>query len=271
MHSANVMHRDLKPANILVDATGDVRLADFGLGREEGGIHSDYVVTRWYRAPEILLSEKYGMAIDIWSLGCVFAELLATESGATASTRTLFPSSTSSITRTGAKEHINLILDITGHTPGENDAWVTKTQPKLFLRAQKPRAPADLSARYPKASPEAISLLREMLSWDPNARPSARECLRRPYWGEYGWSEGDEDEPWPTFDGSFAQHCVSEEEARRLVNLEITRFHPEWTQVPGVEISTKVCLRTACEGAINEDFYGESDLSMGASQEEFRN
>ena len=241
MHSANVMHRDLKPANILVDGDGSVRLADFGLAREEGGSHSDYVVTRWYRAPEVMMKEQYGMVIDIWSLGCVFAELLSTESG---KRQVLFPSTISSTTTAGARDHINLILDITGHTPGENDAWITNAQAKLFLRAQKPRAPADLSARYPKASPEAISLLREMLSWDPNARPSARECFRAPYWGEFRWSDGEEDEPWPTFDGSFVQHCVSEEEARRLVNFDITRFHPEWAQVPGVEISTD------CDGDI---------------------
>ena len=129
------------------------------------------------------------MVIDIWSLGCVFAELLSTESGKRQCFVSLLPFHPPR--RTGARDHINLILDITGHTPGENDAWITNAQAKLFLRAQKPRAPADLSARYPKASPEAISLLREMLSWDPNARPSARECFRAPYWGEFRWSDGE--------------------------------------------------------------------------------
>eukprot|EP01061_Rhynchopus_euleeides_P007108 TRINITY_DN1609_c0_g6_i1.p1 TRINITY_DN1609_c0_g6~~TRINITY_DN1609_c0_g6_i1.p1 ORF type:complete len:446 (+),score=151.44 TRINITY_DN1609_c0_g6_i1:97-1338(+) len=269
MHSATVMHRDLKPSNILVDGDGTVRLADFGLGRDapdQGAELTNYVVTRWYRAPEILLGERYSMVVDIWSLGCVFAELLAAGGGNTTQ-RILFPSRSSSTTRTGTKEHINMILDITGHEPTKNDSWMTQVLPKEFLRKQAARSPANLAARFPQASPESLDLLCKMLTWDPNQRPSARMCFRHEYWGEYAWSEGNEDDPWPPFDGTFSKHCTGEEEARRMVNLEITRFHPEWSQVPGVDISRNVSLRTAAEGSIEEDFYGESDVT--ASMEGF--
>merc|ERR1711970_1469054 len=79
IHSANVLHRDLNPSNILLNANCDLRICDFGLARtsSEKEYMTEYVVTRWYRAPELLLScAEYTAAIDIWSCGCIFAELL---------------------------------------------------------------------------------------------------------------------------------------------------------------------------------------------------
>lgn len=80
MHSANIIHRDLKPSNILLNKQCNVKLCDLGLGRgydEENEFKTEYVVTRWYRAPEVILNaSEYTKAIDIWSIGCIFAELL---------------------------------------------------------------------------------------------------------------------------------------------------------------------------------------------------
>ena len=84
LHSANIMHRDLKPSNILVNINCDLKICDFGLARGFGTAETDkdlnkteYVVTRWYRAPEVLLSwKKYSSAIDVWSVGCILAEML---------------------------------------------------------------------------------------------------------------------------------------------------------------------------------------------------
>ena len=266
MHSAGVMHRDLKPSNILIDGDGTVRLADFGLGRDapdENAELTNYVVTRWYRAPEILLGERYTMVVDIWSLGCVFAELLSVGSGATGNQRILFPSRNYGVAGQGTKEHISMILAVCGHTCGENDSWVTQAKPKEFLRKQPNTEPLDLRKKYPSASDTGLDLLKKLLAWNPNDRPSAQEAFRHPYWESYAWTADDEDQPWPTFDGSFSQAVTSEQEARRLVNLEITRFHPEFASVEGVEVSNKVCLRTTAEGQSFEDdaMYGESDMS----------
>lgn len=80
MHSANVMHRDLKPSNILVNKDCDLKICDLGLARgyeDENELKTEYVITRWYRSPEVILkASKYTKAVDIWSVGCIFAELL---------------------------------------------------------------------------------------------------------------------------------------------------------------------------------------------------
>lgn len=80
IHSANVIHRDLKPNNILLNKNCDLKICDFGLARgfdNENEFKTEYVVTRWYRAPEVILNaSEYTKALDIWSIGCIFAELL---------------------------------------------------------------------------------------------------------------------------------------------------------------------------------------------------
>lgn len=84
MHSANLLHRDLKPSNLLLNSECHMKVADFGLARsldtrdpDQQPLLTDYVATRWYRAPEILLgSNKYTKGVDMWSMGCILAELL---------------------------------------------------------------------------------------------------------------------------------------------------------------------------------------------------
>ena len=80
IHTANVIHRDLKPSNLLVNKNCDLKICDLGLARgyqQEDDIKTEYVVTRWYRAPEVILqASEYTKAVDIWSVGCIFAELL---------------------------------------------------------------------------------------------------------------------------------------------------------------------------------------------------
>ena len=82
MHSANVLHRDLRPSNLLLNAKCDLKIGDFGLARTttETDFMMEYVVTRWYRAPELLLNcSEYTQAIDMWSVGCIFGEMVTRE------------------------------------------------------------------------------------------------------------------------------------------------------------------------------------------------
>jgi len=82
VHSANVLHRDLKPSNLLMNANCDLKIGDFGLARTttETDFMTEYVVTRWYRAPELLLNcSEYTSAIDVWSVGCILGEIMTRE------------------------------------------------------------------------------------------------------------------------------------------------------------------------------------------------
>jgi mitogen-activated protein kinase 1/3 len=119
MHSANVLHRDLKPSNLLLNANCDLKVCDFGLARsaasteDNSGFMTEYVATRWYRAPEIMLTFKeYTKAIDVWSVGCILAEML--------SGKPLFP---------GKDYHhqLTLILDVLG-TPTMEDYYGIKSR-----------------------------------------------------------------------------------------------------------------------------------------------
>ena len=85
MHSANVLHRDLKPANVLLNSNCDLKVCDFGLARIASGVNgemeksdpmTEYVITRWYRPPELILTRSYDCSIDMWSAGCILGELL---------------------------------------------------------------------------------------------------------------------------------------------------------------------------------------------------
>lgn len=114
IHSANVMHRDLKPSNILVNKNCDLKICDLGLARGfdvEDENKTEYVVTRWYRAPEVILqASEYTKAIDIWSAGCIFAELLG---------RTpLFPGK-------DYLEQIQRIIAVLGTPSGEEMRYIT--------------------------------------------------------------------------------------------------------------------------------------------------
>ena len=105
MHSAGVVHRDLKPSNILVNENCDLKICDFGLARIQDPQMTGYVSTRYYRAPEIMLTwQKYDVEVDIWSAGCIFAEMLEG--------KPLFP----------GKDHVNqfsIITELLGTPPDD--------------------------------------------------------------------------------------------------------------------------------------------------------
>ncbi|XP_042301395.1 serine/threonine-protein kinase ICK isoform X2 [Sceloporus undulatus] len=168
IHKHGFFHRDLKPENLLCMGPELVKIADFGLAREirSRPPYTDYVSTRWYRAPEVLLrSTNYSSPIDIWAVGCIMAEVYTL--------RPLFP---------GASEidTIFKICQVLG-TPKKND-WPEGYQLAGTMNFRWPQCvPNNLKTLIPNASSEAIQLMRDMLQWDPKKRPTASHALRYPY------------------------------------------------------------------------------------------
>lgn len=168
IHKHGFFHRDLKPENLLCMGPELIKIADFGLAREirSRPPYTDYVSTRWYRAPEVLLrSTNYSSPIDIWAVGCIMAEVYTL--------RPLFP---------GASEidTIFKICQVLG-TPKKTD-WPEGHQLSSAMNFRWPQCiPNNLKTLIPNASSEAIQLLRDMLQWDPKKRPTASQALRYPY------------------------------------------------------------------------------------------
>ena len=171
-HSHRVIHRDLKPQNLLIDMDGALKLADFGLARAFGipvRTYTHEVVTLWYRAPEILLgSRHYSTAVDVWSVGCIFAELAA--NGAP-----LFKGDSEI-------DQIFKIFQVMG-TPKERDWPGIEELPDY--QPSFPSWPAQpLAKRLPALEPDGIDLLERMLIYEPGKRISAKEALLHPYFDD---------------------------------------------------------------------------------------
>ncbi|XP_029031833.1 serine/threonine-protein kinase ICK-like isoform X2 [Betta splendens] len=168
IHKHGFFHRDMKPENLLCMGPELVKIADFGLAREirSRPPYTDYVSTRWYRAPEVLLrSTSYSSPIDQWAVGCIMAELYTL--------RPLFPGSSEVDT-------IFKICQVLG-TPKKND-WPEGYQLASAMNFRWPQCvPTNLKTLIPNASPEAIHLMTDLLQWDPKKRPASAQALRYSY------------------------------------------------------------------------------------------
>ncbi|KAJ8013729.1 hypothetical protein DPEC_G00032820 [Dallia pectoralis] len=168
IHKHGFFHRDMKPENLLCMGPELVKIADFGLAREirSRPPYTDYVSTRWYRAPEVLLrSTSYSSPIDQWAVGCIMAELYTL--------RPLFPGSSEVDT-------IFKICQVLG-TPKKND-WSEGFQLSAAMNFRWPQCvPSNLRSLIPTASTEAIHLMRDLLQWDPKKRPTSAQALRYSY------------------------------------------------------------------------------------------
>ncbi|KAH7914855.1 kinase-like protein [Hygrophoropsis aurantiaca] len=186
VHSADVIHRDLKPGNLLVNSDCELKICDFGLSRgfgpssdEQVGNLTEYVATRWYRAPEIMLAFRgYDTAIDVWSIGCIFAELLQG--------RPIFKGR-------DYVDQLNKILEVLG-TPEESVIHrIGSEKAQAYVRSLPYKKAVPLRRVLPAADFQALDLLSKMLSFDPVTRITVTEALAHPWLASYH-DESDEPE-----------------------------------------------------------------------------
>jgi len=221
IHSANVIHRDLKPSNLLLNGNCDLKICDFGLARgvrdEEDYELTEYVVTRWYRAPEVMCScQEYDHKIDVWSLGCILAELHGR--------KPLFPGD-------DYIKQMNLIFGVLG-TPSKSDmAFISNDKALEYIKSLEKREKIPFSQIYPDANPLAIDLMEKMLAFNPHKRISVDEALRHPYLAGLHNPRKELDCKVP-FDFDFEKIEMTKEVLQDFMWEEIYHFRPELRKDP---------------------------------------
>lgn len=175
MHSGQMLHRDIKPSNLLLNSDCQVKVCDFGLARSlvqandhaRNPVLTDYVATRWYRAPEILLgSTSYTKGVDLWAVGCILGELL--------SGKPIFPG-------TSTMNQLDRIMEVTGRPSPEDIDAIKSPFAATMLESLSVSRPRPLNEMFPSASAEALDLLRQCMHFNPTKRVSAHDGLRHPY------------------------------------------------------------------------------------------
>eukprot|EP00271_Cylindrocystis_brebissonii_P001841 TRINITY_DN12144_c0_g1_i1.p1 TRINITY_DN12144_c0_g1~~TRINITY_DN12144_c0_g1_i1.p1 ORF type:complete len:333 (-),score=65.31 TRINITY_DN12144_c0_g1_i1:48-1046(-) len=179
-HLNNVLHRDIKGSNLLINNSGILKLADFGLARSYGpdlsGVLTNRVITLWYRPPELLMgATKYGPWVDVWSVGCIFAELLLG--------KPILPGK-------NEIEQLNLIFNLCG-SPDES-IWPGVSKLPFFNQFKPERLlKRRLKETYKNFDKHALELVEKMLVLDPSKRISAKDALD----ADYFWVEPRPSEP----------------------------------------------------------------------------
>ncbi|XP_076368671.1 p38b MAP kinase isoform X1 [Tachypleus tridentatus] len=215
IHSAGIIHRDLKPSNIAVNEDCELKILDFGLARQAESQMTGYVATRWYRAPEIMLNwMRYNQTVDIWSVGCIMAELITS--------RTLFPGT----------DHIDQLTRIMGLVGTPDDSLLAKIsseEARNYIRSLPVMKKKNFRDVFKGANPNAIDLLEKMLELDADKRPTATEALAHPYLAQYA-DPSDEPIAEP-YDESFEDRDLAVLEWKSLIHKEVNMFEPKLRQI----------------------------------------
>ena len=256
IHSANVLHRDLKPSNLLVNRNCELKIGDFGMARglssspdEHATFMTEYVATRWYRAPELMLSfSEYTFAIDIWSVGCILTEMLAR--------RQLFP----------GKDYLNqlqLILSVVGTPDAEYIKGVGSDRVKTYLQNLPARKRVDITVLFPNCSAVVLDLLNSMLQLDPKKRVTSEEALAHKYLSRY---HDPEDEPicTPPFDFGFEKELNTQDDLCKAIVVELMDYHKSRLPIPSQD-KVKSALKKMMEDREKEREKVEKEIENGGA------
>ena len=178
LHSADLVHRDLKPSNMLINSDCVMKLADFGLARSvafdhegEPPIVSDYIATRWYRAPEIVLGSKcYTKAVDMWSAGCILAEILLE--------KVLFSGKSS-------LNQMELIIKLLGRPNDEELKEMKISHTNDLISNLNTKKSQSMSNLFKGCDKDAVDLIRKLLIYKPNKRITIEESLKHPFFRKF--------------------------------------------------------------------------------------
>ncbi len=281
-HGANILHRDLKPDNVLVNEDCRIKLCDFNLAAldewpetEEGVAVSPSkktlnVVSPYYRAPELVLRDRnYGRPIDIWSVGCIFGELLQNcNPNLYAPRGPLFKA------HNRADAQLDAIFGLCG-TPSESDvASVADDSWRASLaqrRISRPVAPA-LEARFAHVSEAARDLLARMLSFDPSQRPTAREALAHPFFATLHASRrrAPQDDADPVDLADVEDMQLNESTLRTKLQEFIREYHPEFAREAEAQAQAATAAAATSVAATAAGAAGSSpeDVAMGQGEGE---
>jgi len=213
VHSASVFHRDLKPNNILINTNCDLKICDFGTGRGIGRKQlnlsfMENVTTRWYLPPEgLMLDVHYTSAVDVWSVGCVLAELILR--------KPLFPGKHN-------YDQLDKIFELLGTPSQEQTSKIKNEKYRNYVRNLPVKPRKQFEDIFPKANPEAINLLEKMLVFDSERRITVQEALTHPFLSKL---HDPDDEPTSTkFNGDFEEESVELSSFRKYIFGELKQY-----------------------------------------------
>ncbi|AMD18956.1 HBR055Wp [Eremothecium sinecaudum] len=262
VHSAGVIHRDLKPSNILINENCDLKICDFGLARIQDPQMTGYVSTRYYRAPEIMLTwQKYNVEVDIWSVGCIFAEMIEG--------KPLFP----------GKDHVHqfsIITHLLGSPPADVVDTICSENTLKFVTSLPHREPVPFAERFKNLTYDTVDLLEKMLVFDPNKRITAADALDHPYLASYH-DPTDEPVAEAKFDWNFNDADLPVDTWRVMMYSEILDFHqlPDSQINPNDTFDAQVAAATAAAEAArqlqqqkDQQMQEEKDQQLQQSQQQ---
>lgn len=217
-HAHNVMHRDIKPENILISKNGTLKLCDFGFARAMsiGGKYTDYVATRWYRCPELLVGDvEYGKGVDVWAIGCIFAEI--------ATGMPLFPGESD-------VDQLAHIMRCFGKLTTRQVQTFRRNPLYVGVDLPSPTEQQTLDMRFPTAPRPWINFLKACLKNDPDQRESCTALMNLPYFTENN------------FRGEMEQELklLFEKESKQLVGIGSRSSNKENKQAERQQRSTEM-------------------------------